>query len=232
MLEERCSPFLKLCCMTFAGWLGVGVAVSAAGEPSIPSIARSVAAEHKEGRLLTALRRAETLREALAREVITQAIQELWQEPPRSRGPYFKHKAYERIRLVDRGLAIRVLTDSGRSLRHQPIRSEKTIVVSVMMGLCDLRTTAYFDSLLDDPDFWRMSVTALQFLAGENFGLKTGASTPEDDERTREKARAWALRYLAQAEGAFRGAENGIEPLLGPKLSVEEADSTDAADGP
>ncbi|MHC4251732.1 MAG: hypothetical protein ACYS9X_21635 [Planctomycetota bacterium] len=194
---------------------------------SSPTLAGSVERRYAEGSLPEAYERAEKLRVELAREIIRQGIEDLTRYM--STGPtesFLKQEAYERIKAVDRDLAIEVLCDYARSLGPEtdlPMASRKGVAIgAVMQSFWDRRTTSYFNSLLDDREVWYWAVYTLQFLADEHFGLNSAPPPWEESKEIRRKAREWALRYLEREKLMHRPAAMGGTALPLPRERLKK----------
>jgi len=233
MSRPRSFSPLGLCCTAAAVLLGAGSCGIAPYQPSsVPDLARSVEKRYGDGRLPEAYERAEKLRVELARKIIRQSIQEISRDMSsgKCKSP-FRHKAHDRIKAIDRDVAIEELSDYSQSLRQEaalPIgfRQSTTIAV-VMLGFGDLRTTSYFNSLLDDRDLWRTAVEALQLLSGKSFGLHAASPPFEKAGQIRKRAREWALQHLKRAERMHRAAATGG---LAPPRAEELAQAYERAE--
>jgi len=229
MASQRSLSWLKHFCVAAATCLAVASCGLVAEHPSSAmALARSVERRYAEGSLPEAYERAEMLRVELAREIITQGIQELNRHMLAGQTEeFFKREAYERIKAVDRDVAIEVLCEYARSLgpeTYLPIASRRSVAIgAVMQSFWDRRTTAYFNSLLDDRDAWSWAALVLQLLSGENFGVHSAPPPWEESGEIRKKAREWALRYLEREELMHRPAGMGGAALPLPRERLKKA---------
>ena len=101
-----------LCFVATTIWLAAGPRASSAEERAVSALVESVEKRYENQQPLAAYIQADALRTQVAWEVIRQAIKEIGQHVAlKKAGQWFKLKAYARIKLVDRALAIRLLEE-------------------------------------------------------------------------------------------------------------------------